>query len=116
MSNDNQIKAFEFAQEVTKQVITLSTGVLSLSVTFMKDIIPENEFTHGLKSLLAASWIVFSIAILFGILALMAMTGNLSKPSKDGPYSNNIRFFAGLQIITFFIGIVLTVIFASLAV
>ena len=32
-------KAFAFAQETTKQLITLSTAVITLTITFLKDVV-----------------------------------------------------------------------------
>jgi len=36
---ENQKKAFDFASDTTKQLITLSTAIVTLTVTFSKDII-----------------------------------------------------------------------------
>ena len=113
MSNENQLKQFEFAQEVVKQIIGLSTGVLTISIAFIKDIVAKDSMTHGIKILLTGSWVAFLVSILFGILALMALTGNVSNPSEEGAFSFNIRFFSGIQIVVFFIGILMTVIFSA---
>jgi hypothetical protein len=32
-------KAFEFAQDVTKQIISLSTAIVALTITFLTDVV-----------------------------------------------------------------------------
>lgn len=36
-------KAFDFAQEVTKQLITLATGVIALTITFLTEVIATDS-------------------------------------------------------------------------
>lgn len=57
-------------QQFDKYVLTLSTGFLSLSVAFFKDIFPEAELTH--KEILITSWILFSASILTTLLSFLA--------------------------------------------
>lgn len=56
-------------QQFDKYVLTLSTGFLSLSVTFLKDIFPHSEITH--KGVLVASWILFSTSILTTLISFL---------------------------------------------
>ena len=67
--------AFDFAAETTKQLITLSTGILALSVTFSKDVL-QNVAGLGRWTLIIA-WAIYLISITFGLSTLMALTGNL---------------------------------------
>jgi hypothetical protein len=101
-------KAFEFAQEVTKQLLSLSTGVIALTVTFLTDV--AGNATAN-RSLLLAAWILFLVSIAFGILALMAMAGSLSKNREASIYDRNIAIPASIQILTFFAGLTVSVIY-----
>jgi hypothetical protein len=40
-------KAFDFAQEVTKQLITLAIGIIALTVTFLVDVLENNSVRAG---------------------------------------------------------------------
>jgi uncharacterized membrane protein (DUF485 family) len=120
---EHQKKAFDFAADLTKQLITLSTGIIALTVTFSKDIMggvdQENRY------LLLLSWIFFVLSLFFGLLTLMALTGNLdpipkrekqpngtvteTKPSPNLTItSSNITGTTKLQVLTFFVAIILT--------
>lgn len=130
---ENEKKAFDFAADTTKQLIGISTGIIALMVTFSKEIIGSS--TASPKILLAWTWGIFIVSIIFGILTLMALTGTL-QPIKKEPIqegndeddkqatvkteipdidldinNNNIRLFSGLQILSFLIAIILTAIF-----
>jgi hypothetical protein len=118
-----QKKAFDFAADLTKQLITLSTAIITLTVTFSKDIVGNAPARDHWWLLI--SWVAFIISILFGILTLMGLTGNLdptaSKQKKDnGTFavvkqepiltvtSSNVTWTAKIQIITFLIALVCT--------
>ncbi len=110
---DDQTKqAFQSASDSFKQMITLSTGVLALEVTFLKDIVKDPPIIA--YCVLGISWASFLFALLFGIAGLLAITGSLSKKSDLSPssvYANNIRMPAFIQIICFASGMIFTVIF-----
>lgn len=57
-------------QQFDKYILTLSTGFLSLSVTFLKDIFPQTEIIC--KGILITSWILFSASILITLLSFLA--------------------------------------------
>lgn len=104
-------KAFDFAQEASKQLISLATAIIALTITFLTDVVAEGE---GASGLLKAAWVLFLISVLFGVVALLAMTGNLERPNEGGAptvYSPNIVLFAGGQVLTFVAGLVLTLAF-----
>ena len=77
---ENIKKAFDFAADQTKQLITLSSAIITLTVTFSKDIIGKVDNNN--RYWLFASWIMFIISILLGVLTLMALTGNLDPMSQ----------------------------------
>ncbi len=116
---DEQIKlAFEFASDLDKQLITLSTGILALTITFTKDILGGIHLKH--IWLLLTSWIFFLFDIIFGIWCLMALTGTLAP--VDGSNLNvgltlgsNVRLPSALQILTFVVGVALIIAYGILS-
>ena len=76
--------SFEYAKELVTQVLTLSTGVIALSATFVKDlrtgkVKPDRVFLWG-------AWTLLLMSILFGVLTLGAMAGALddAEQGKSG--------------------------------
>jgi hypothetical protein len=68
------------AADTTKQIITLSTGVIALTVTFLEKIVQPQ--TTGLAHrdvpwTMFVAWILFGLAILAALLTLGAITGTL---------------------------------------
>ena len=82
---ENEKKAFDFAADVTKQLITLSTAIITITITFSKDII--NFADNSAKNYLLWAWILFIATVFFGIWTLMALTGTL-QPLKKGTSNN----------------------------
>ncbi|MCX2743349.1 hypothetical protein OO013_05700 [Mangrovivirga sp. M17] len=124
----NEQKAFDFAADTTKQLITLSTAIITLTITFSKDIIGVTNISNS--SSIFWAWGIFILSVIFGIWTLMALTGSL-QPMKKGETSNesesstdktseeepininglNVKIPAGIQIISFIAGLILTVSF-----
>jgi hypothetical protein len=109
--DDARAKAFEFAQEATKQVLTLSTGILALSVTFVKD--SATGAPTSARPLIEVAWGFYLVSVFFGIFAMLALAGNLERPGADGPsiYRRNITVPSMLQLILFFLGLSFTLAF-----
>ncbi len=108
-------KAFDFAQECIKQFIALATAMIGLSITFSKDIV--QAVPAGARLIALWSWGAFLLSVFFGIWALLALTGTLEADASV-PVSirgQNITIPAGLQILTFLIGLSLTVWFGIAA-
>lgn len=109
--------AFDFARDSTKQLITLGTGIVALSVTFLKDVISQPTFFE--KTVLISSWILFLISIGFGVFTLLALTGNL-QPSREEKepsiYASNVTLMSSCQILVFLLALTLTVLFGVIAV
>lgn len=94
--------AFQFASDLSKQLITVSSGILVLGVTFAKDILKKP--TRRILLLLASSWSLYVLSILAGLWSLMSLTGDLAPrsdlaPLKDIP--DNARLSAGVQVLFF---------------
>jgi hypothetical protein len=110
-------KAFDFAQETTKQILTLATGIFALTLTFLKDIATTKKAKDALVYL-HWGWVLYLVSVLFGVMTLMALTGNLQRPQKTGEhsiYAGNIRALGVCQIVVFFAALILTLIFGIAA-
>jgi len=103
---DEQVKlGFEFAREIAKQLITLSTGFLALTITFTKELVPER--TPGARKWLLAAWGLHLAAIVFGVWTLSALTGSLMPAVASGPavFGAPVRLAATLQLVAFALGL-----------
>lgn len=107
MSEDLRKKAFDFASATVKQLITLSTALIALSITFR-----GNFDQAGNEVLLLICWICFFVSVLFGIMTLMALTGTLEKCTEKGDkkvdlsiYGANVKRPSALQILFFLLGL-----------
>jgi hypothetical protein len=111
-----QAKAFDFAQETTKQLLTLSTAVIALTIAFTKDIVQGGSATS--KVVLAVSWGLLLVSAASGIITLMALTGSLGAADGQTPpsiRSPNITRPAMVQALAFLIGLVLTIVAGAAA-
>ena len=81
----NLLEAYKSASDLAKQLITLSTGILTLSITFTKDIV--KGLPPKSAGLLKFSWIMHLLSICCGIWSLMALTGMIFKVSQQGAES-----------------------------
>lgn len=108
--------AFEAARDSTKQIMALSTGIITLTITFSKDFAGEGS---GQRILALMAWGVLLVSVLFGLWTLLALTGTLEANDKDTRISirgKNVTVPASIQVVTFFIGLALTVAFGFSAV
>lgn len=128
-------KAFDFAADLTKQLITLSTSIVTLTFLFSKDLMEP-------RWLPVVIWILFLLSTMFGLWTLMGLTGTLapvpqarplaspetpgSPPPAGGenagaggeddrplPMGGNVRFPSMLQIVTFGIAILFTMAYVA---
>lgn len=109
-------KAFEFAQETTKQLITLATGVIALTITFLSDVVKDAP--PGSQTMIQIAWIAYLISIVSGIFGLMALTGNLETAEDDSLtiYAKNIVIFSAIQVCAFCAAVALTLAFGFVVV
>jgi len=110
--NDRQKKAFDFAADLTKQLITLSTGIVTITLLLSKDLTAP-------RWLAVAAWTFYLLSTVFGLWALMALTGTLA-PLKKNParpanaehqefeIGRNVRIPSTLQVLIFGIATLLT--------
>jgi ABC-type uncharacterized transport system permease subunit len=106
-SLDPQVeKSFSFAQEAVKQMITLSTAIFTLTLTFRKDVAPVGTDITFLE----IGWGLYLASILFGMCTLYNLAGNVkvADPTID---ADGVRLFGILQAGAFLAGLVLTLLF-----
>ena len=99
-----QKKAFDFASDLTKQLITLSTSIVTISLLF------GDHFPKQSKLALWA-WAFYLVSSLFGLWTLMALTGTLApiNPPASFDLGFNVRLPSGLQVLAFAIAIGITI-------
>jgi hypothetical protein len=116
MPLDDRVKeSFAFARDTTKQLLTLSTAILTLTVTFQADIVADQS--AATIDLLTAAWIAYLVSIVFGLATLMMLTGTLAATADDASINTlQIRVPAILQAITFLIATTLVAWFGARAV
>jgi hypothetical protein len=104
-------KAFDFAAETTKQLLTLSTAIIALTITFSKDMV--QKVPAGALTSLVWAWLAYILSIVFGIWTLMALTGTLQPKQRvsgtPSIWGRNVTIPASLQILSFLAGLILTV-------
>jgi hypothetical protein len=108
-----QLKSFDYTQDVTKQMITLSTGVIVITVSFFKEVFPHPP--ADAKTVIVISWGFFAISVLAGIATLLNLTGNLPSQTKEseGIYRDSIRLWSIIQIACFLLAIIGTIYFGA---
>lgn len=115
--NDQINKAFDFAQEIAKQLISLATAVITVTLTFSHDF--ATHATGWIRELVPCSWGLLLFSIVAGIWTLMALTGNLQQlgPNSQPPSirTRNVTFPAIVQILSFLFGMLLVILFGALA-
>jgi hypothetical protein len=118
-------KSFEglkSAADVAKQIITLSTGVIAVTLAFFDKIQGDtpSSLVHGL---IVASWIVFVLTILAAIVTLQGVTTSLDYLDRiengevhpapahtPGAYDDEVKGPAIAMIILFVLALALTAI------
>lgn len=77
--------AFQFAADATKQLIIVSTAVLTFTVTFSKDVVRDKALLA--RNWLFAAWICLFLSICFGLWTLLGLTGELGGSRPQGQQS-----------------------------
>jgi hypothetical protein len=111
LMNDNVGKAFDLAQDSSKQLLTLASGIVVVTITFFDDFGRHAPFLA--KVMLGIGWLGYLISVLAGIFTLQTLAGNLQSADLD-IYANNTKIFSITQIITFLLALLLTVVAGGL--
>lgn len=109
-------QAFASAADWSKQILTLSTAIVTLTVTFSKDVF--SDVASWEKLVLWLAWTAFLVAILAGILMLGALTGALASSKVPLPTTVNnsaLMLFSRAQLGAFAAGVFLIVVFGFAA-
>lgn len=90
--NERRAKAFEFAADATKQVITASIGVVAFTAAFAEDIAgaPSTSQTW----LLIAAWVIYFVSVVSGFMALYFWTDEL-EPARMQNAKQDPSIYAG---------------------
>ncbi len=87
-----RLKANDFVVEYLKQLVTLSSGTLVLTITFLKDVLKLDVMAGFLLQL---SWGAFFGCILASVFAIANTTRNLDVPDKNVGKSGFRKAFLG---------------------
>jgi hypothetical protein len=116
--DERRQKAFDFAADSSRQMVTLSTAIVALTVTFASEIFGNPSDLE--TSVLVAAWIAYLASIIGGVWTMLALTGTLEPtngetvdPSIRG---GNVRTPAFVQTIAFVLATLLIVVFGALSV
>src|SRR4051794_24815947 len=115
---DAELKAFDFTQETTKQLLTLATAIFALTLTFVTDIANTQQAKNVIEWL-HVGWGGYILSIVFGVGVLLTLEGNLERPNdgeKPSIYANNITWMMRLQIGSFAVALIFTAIFGFKAI
>lgn len=114
--DDVSAKPFEVAIDIAKQLLTLSTAIITLTITFSKDFL--GAATGFQKGLLSVAWLFFFLSVLGGVWLLYAANGSLAEADpnqRHSIYDSNTAIPMGVQQVCFVIGLALTGWFGALA-
>lgn len=103
--------AFNLASDLDKQILTLATGVLALSITFRKEF--DNAPGFGSKFFLFGSWIFLLLSVCAGLFTmgkLVSLSLRADSVEKTSVL-NDAMPFASTQEILFFLGILFILIY-----
>jgi hypothetical protein len=98
--DERKKKAFDFAADITKQLITLATGVIGAIVTF-------GDHGLSLKAGGIVGWALsgYGFSAAAGALTLMALTGQLGSPAMTeetcSTYAPQVRGLSAVQVLSF---------------
>lgn len=108
------LAGYKYANDMTIQLLTLSSGILTLSITFMRDIVKEGS----VNKFLIISWGLFLASILFGILTMGMIAGDVfmfteypGMASSGISWSQSVAICGVFQFTFFFFGLVFLMIF-----
>ena len=107
MQKDVRLKLIDTTQEWSKQIVTLATGTLVLSATFLKDLFGKALHAEGA---LLTCWVSLTVAACAGALFLGALSALLGRAATDrnltkiDVFATSSRLLAFVQIVTFIVG------------
>jgi hypothetical protein len=109
-------KPFDYVQDATKQLLALSTGVVTITVSFLKDIVTQAP--PDARTVLYIGWGLFALSIFGGVATLFNLAGHVGRaaePDSDGIYVYGIRIFSAIQLVSFALALFAVVYFGARA-
>jgi hypothetical protein len=106
--NANVGKAFDLAQDASKQVLTISAGIVVVTITFFDDFGAHSP--HIAKILMAVAWGIYLISMISGIFFLFTLAGNLQGGTNLDIYHSNSKTLSLMQVIAFLAAVLITII------
>lgn len=106
--------ALEGVRDTSKQLITLSTALLGLMISLVKDAL-GGVVEH--RALLVASWLLFLSSTFSGLWLLAALNGTVGGKSDvdhRSIYKSNVRIPTTAQVISFALGLTCAALFGLL--
>lgn len=107
-------KALDFAFDVTKQLITLSTAILTLSTALIGKVFSTEALSVN-KTMFMLALSFFVVSIIAGMFTLLLLTGTLGDSNttvdRSSIYRTPVRVASGLQMLFFVIALILSVVF-----
>jgi hypothetical protein len=98
------------AADATKQIMTLSTGITALTVTFAKEFKTGNALTVPWQ--LKWAWIIYGVTLFFALWTMLAITGtlaNVDAGTAGGPRDTNILIPSVPMVLSFILAFGLTI-------
>lgn len=109
------LAGFETARGWAGLLVSLATGAIIFTATFVENFVPEGEAIQSLRGveLLETSWIVLGISVIAGVLLLGSLAALLNRGTIASLdiYGRAIRWLAISQIVTFIAGGILLLVF-----
>lgn len=97
--SDQRKTAFTFASDQTKQLITLSTAIVTVTISLV-DKVFKNP-TTGEKWFIGVSWILYVVSIVLGLATLMGLTYSVSEDDEPSIQGGWVRLPAFSQTVLF---------------
>jgi hypothetical protein len=112
-----QEKAFDFAGDLAKQLITLSTAIVATTTAFHKDIFGHEPLCVLL--IMCLGWVFLLLCAGAGVGALMALTGALCDrdifDANVTPGVRNVARLARAQVTLFVAGLSCAILYGTIA-
>lgn len=85
--------------DLTKQVITLSSAFLTVTITFSKDLLGVIDRPGFLQT----AWILLFVSVVSGLIVMMTLTGRVQASSDSSPlrFDGSLRTASIVQILLF---------------
>jgi hypothetical protein len=74
-----KLEGLKAGADIAKQLITLSVGMIGLTVTFLKDIVePVTQASRGVPWMMVVAWSAYVVCILGSVATLMGICGTMT--------------------------------------